>query len=167
MAAAAGVTVLALAVAMPVLEPILAPMLRPTMRDAAARLLFAARVELFVALPLACCIGVMAARRFLSPADIAGSAFAPPGERTAVPLAVLQNTLEQTVLAVVAHLGFAATVRVAELALLPVLAALFCLGRLAFAVGYRHGAGGRAFGFALTFFPTNVALLWAIARTLG
>jgi hypothetical protein len=36
------------------------------------------------------------------------------------------------------------------------LAALFSLGRLAFWIGYRHGAPWRAFGFAVTFYPTVV-----------
>ena len=163
--AAAGVTVVALALAVPVVGPVVGPLL-PRAGDGAGRLLFAFRIMPFVVLPLACCIAVMAMLRFRSPADIAGSAFVPPGERTAVPIAVLQNTLEQTMLAVVAHLGFAATARVGELALLPVLAALFCVGRLCFAIGYRHGAGGRAFGFALTFFPTIATLAWTIVRMM-
>ncbi len=41
----------------------------------------------------------------------------------------------------------------------PCAVSLFLLGRLFFITGYRKGAGGRAFGFALTFYPTVAAYL--------
>jgi uncharacterized membrane protein YecN with MAPEG domain len=44
-------------------------------------------------------------------------------------------------------------------ALVPLLGGLFCGGRVLFWIGYRHGAVGRAFGFALTFYPSVGALL--------
>ena len=72
--------------------------------------------------------------------------------------AVLQNTLEQVVLAVVVHLALASLLRGREMVLIPLLVALFCSGRLAFWIGYRRGAGSRALGFGLTFYPTALAL---------
>ena len=52
-------------------------------------------------------------------------------------------------------------------AVVPVAAILFVIGRIAFAAGYGGGAPARAFGFALTFYPTvvmivacAVALVW-------
>ncbi len=48
--------------------------------------------------------------------------------------------------------------------LIPLLVALFCLGRAAFWAGYAKGAGGRAFGFATTFYPSLFA--WVLAAVL-
>lgn len=44
---------------------------------------------------------------------------------------------------------------------IPAAVLLFVIGRITFAVGYAGGAVARAFGFALTFYPT--ALLTAVA----
>jgi uncharacterized membrane protein YecN with MAPEG domain len=46
------------------------------------------------------------------------------------------------------------------------LSALFVVGRIAYWIGYPQGAGARAFGFALTFYPTIMALLAALVFTL-
>ena len=70
--------------------------------------------------------------------------------RLAVPAAVLQNSLEQTVLAVGAHLILATVLQGEEMILLPVLVVLYLIGRVLFAIGYAKGAGARAFGMALT-----------------
>lgn len=43
---------------------------------------------------------------------------------------------------------------------------LFSIGRWLFAAGYARGAGARALGFALTFYPTVAALLVALYRSL-
>jgi hypothetical protein len=51
-----------------------------------------------------------------------------------------------------------------------VIAALVCLfaaGRLLFWAGYRRGAKGRAFGFALTFYPSALALLASTIAALA
>ncbi len=79
--------------------------------------------------------------------------------------AVLQNTLEQVVLAVVAHLGLAAVLEGSG-PLIVALVVLFCIGRALFWAGYAKGAAARALGFALTFYPSAFALLIAIAVTL-
>lgn len=49
-----------------------------------------------------------------------------------------------------AHLTLAALLRGNELVLIPLLIALFMVGRIAFAFGYAKRASGRAFGMALT-----------------
>lgn len=50
--------------------------------------------------------------------------------------------------------------------MLAALVLLFVTGRVAFAVGYPHGAPGRSFGFGLTVYSTMAAmagaLLWAL-----
>jgi hypothetical protein len=132
----------------------------------AERLAFALRVDVVVLLWLLAAIANVGNRRFLSRDDIQGAGFYPPSEGLAVPVAILQNTLEQTVLAIGAHLVLATLLLGQELVVLPLLALLFCIGRAAFWVGYRSGAGGRAFGFALTFFPTVAAYGLAIILLL-
>src|SRR3990167_9061793 len=65
----------------------------------ADRLAYALKADLPVFLWLAARVRAVASIRFRSGADRPGSAFAAPSARLAVPAAVLQNSLEQTVLA--------------------------------------------------------------------
>jgi hypothetical protein len=93
--------------------------------------------------------------RFFSDADRPGMGLTDaPGPALKIKLANLQNTLEQVVLAALAHLAYAASAPADRLAILPLFVALFSLGRVAFMLGYRFGAPGRAFGFGLSFGPT-------------
>ena len=52
----------------------------------------------------------------------------------------------------------------APLRLLPVLVGLFVVGRVAFWIGYHQSPLSRAFGFATTFYPTVVVLVWVAWR---
>lgn len=109
------------------------------------------------ALVLACLvisIGLLARHRFFTPADIDGSGLTAGTDRARVLQAVLQNTLEQVVIAVLAHLLWTAATPAGWYPAVPVAAVLFVAGRICFAYGYRGGAPARAFGFALTFYPT-------------
>ena len=126
------------------------------------RLAFAIKVDLFVALWLIICVGNVANIRFYSSQDIKGSAFTEPSEKISSALGFLQNTLEQVVLAMMAHMALSVLLNGSELILIPLLAALFTAGRVAFWLGYRGGASARAFGFGTTFFPTVAAYLLAI-----
>lgn len=108
-------------------------------------------------LALVYCIAVIARKRFFHTDVIGGAAYDKPGSEVAVDKAVLQNTLEQTVLAVVAYNGLAAIAPGLGPILLPALVSLFLLGRILFIHGYSKGAGGRSLGFALTFYPTLAA----------
>jgi hypothetical protein len=115
------------------------------------------------ALALVWCIADIARKRFFHADVIGGAAYDYPGSEIAVDKAVLQNTLEQTVLAVVAYNGLTAAVPRLGPVLLPALVGLFLLGRVFFVGGYRKGAGGRALGFGLTFYPTVAAYLIFVA----
>ncbi|MBD1547521.1 MAPEG family protein [Roseibium aggregatum] len=107
-------------------------------------------------------IGSLARHRFFSADDIDGSGLT-TGTATAHQLqAVLQNTLEQTVLAAIAYLAYALLAPASWLILLPAGAGLFLIGRILFWQGYGSGAPGRAFGFALTFYSTIFIALPAI-----
>lgn len=127
-----------------------------------SRLAYALRADLFVIAWVALGVIAVARIRFDSPADMAGSGLSQPSERIAVPRAILQNTLEQAVFAVVVHLALATLLRPDEMRVIPAAVLLFCLGRAAFWLGYRHGAAARAFGFAATFWPTVACLALAL-----
>lgn len=114
------------------------------------RIAFTLKAGILMFLWLAGCVGAVSRGRFYSPADIRGSAFGTPSPAIGIRAAVLQNSLEQTVLAFGAHLTLAALLRGTELVLIPLLIALFMVGRIAFAFGYAKRASGRAFGMALT-----------------
>ena len=158
MAGALAVAVVALGVGVAVTGPLVPPL--PRLED---RLAYALRCDLFVVAWLAAGIAAVARARFLSPGDIGGAGFGVPGSGVVVARAVLQNTLEQVVFAVTVHLVLATLLRGREMVVLPLLAALFCAGRLAFWMGYQGGAGSRAFGFGLTFYPSVLALGLALA----
>lgn len=133
----------------------------------AARLQAALRADLFVVPWLAAAIANVARLRFGSIEDIAGSSAGAGSQPVRDAVAILQNTAEQVVLAVLTHLVCAA-VLARPTAMLIALAALFCAGRALFWVGYKRGAAGRAFGFALTFYPTVAALgIAAVVLLLG
>ena len=119
--------------------------------------LSAPEASAFAALALVFCIGGIARKRFFHTDVIGGAAFDKPGGEVAVGKAVLQNTLEQTMLAALAYNGLAAVLPSAAPVLLPVLVSLFLIGRILFIAGYAKGAGHRALGFALTFYPTVAA----------
>lgn len=116
----------------------------------ADRIAFALKWDLPVFLWLAGCVRAVASQRFREPADRKGAAYGEPTPRLAIRAAILQNSLEQTVIAVGAHLILATVLHGSELILIPLLVILYLVGRVAFAVRYSHGAAARAFGMALT-----------------
>jgi hypothetical protein len=115
---------------------------------------------LFPGIVMALMVGRIAVRRFFDDDALEGAGFA-PGSGAEIDARVLQNTFEQLVLA---------------LALWPVtgfiLAAngpgvILCLGigfalmRGLYWIGCHMSPLLRAFGFAATFYPTVMALIWA------
>lgn len=156
MAAALVLTILALgAAAVTDHEPL----------PSAERLRIAMTADVLVVAWLAAAIANVARLRFFSEQDIAGSSTETSTVEVRRAGAILQNTLEQVVLAVTAHMIVAASFPHAR-TLIVTLACLFAIGRLLFWIGYRHGARARAFGFALTFYPSVLALIASAARLL-
>lgn len=103
-------------------------------------------------------IARLAAHRFRTPPDLDGSGLTSGTDRARLLQALLQNTLEQVVLALPVYAAWGV---VAPARLLPVMVAaavFFLVGRILFFWGYARGASGRALGFALTFYPTVVLL---------
>ncbi len=112
-------------------------------------------------------IGNVARLRFLSPANIdAGSADPSTSPTLRSSTAVLQNTLEQGVLAVIVYAA-AALMLSAPSAMLIAATMLFSIGRLLFWAGYRRGAEARALGFGLTFYPTVGIIMALLTDIVG
>lgn len=161
MLAALAVSLAVLAGAVWWQPPALTPLLAP-----AQQILFTLQWDAGILLCLLFAIGTLARHRFLTPADIDGGGLSAGTDRAREYQAILQNTLEQAVIAVLAHLLWTAAMPRAWLAAIPAAVALFVLGRILFTLGYRRGAAARAFGFALTFYPTVLLTLAALATLL-
>lgn len=110
-------------------------------------------------------IGLLARHRFFTPDDIDGGGLTKGTPQAQVLQSTLQNTLEQTVLAVSVHAIWAVTMPHTWQAAVPAAAILFLVGRVLFWRGYARGAPARALGFALTFYP-SVAMVLLIVGTL-
>jgi uncharacterized membrane protein YecN with MAPEG domain len=137
---------------------------RPT--DAADRLAFAFRCEMATGFVLWAMIARVGAMRYFSSQDIGGVGRNPESVRIAQARAALQNSVEQSLLAIIAHVALALALPSDRMAFVFALICLFVVGRIAFWIGYPKGAAARAFGFALTFYPTIMALLAAFVLTI-
>lgn len=135
--------------------------------NTADRMAFALQADLVIFLWLAGCVRAVSKGRFHSPADIRGSASGPPSPAIKIRSAVLQNSLEQTVLVVGAHLILATVLRGPELRVIPLLAVLYLVGRVTFAWGYARRPVGRAFGMAVTGASTAAGYALAIGLLLA
>lgn len=124
------------------------------MEEPGARLAWALKWALLPVLTLMVAIMRVANYRFSSPEDINGSGLTDGTPEVRVLRAVLQNTLEQAVLAIAAYAIWAVVMPYRWLRLIPIAAVLFVCGRVLFARGYAQGAPGRATGFGLTAYPT-------------
>jgi hypothetical protein len=122
------------------------------------------------AIPLALVLIVAVQRvssgRYRSAADNRGAAFSPPSHLIAIDAAFLQNTIEQVFITVIGLLAWASVAPVDLLVLVPTASILFVVGRIAFRIGYPHGAGARAFGMALTAIPGLLACVGASVFSL-
>lgn len=99
-------------------------------------------------------VALLARHRFFSPADIDGGGLSEGTPTARLLQSLIQNTLEQAVLAIPAYGAWLWLAPEGRRGLVIVCAGLFGLGRLLFFLGYRFGAPARALGFTLTFYPT-------------
>lgn len=118
-----------------------------------------AATSLLTAIPLLYCIGRLAKHRFFSPEDIIGSGFSDGTPKAKLLQAMLQNTLEQTLLASLSYAGWCFLAPASWGAAPAVAVILFLVGRFAFFAGYERGAAARSFGFALTFYPSAAIIV--------
>ena len=134
----------------------------------AQRISVAIKSTSLVATCLAIAIGRLAKHRFLTPEDIDGGGLQPGSSRALLLQSLLQNTLEQSVLAVIVYTAWAVTMPSAWLSVVPLAAVSFAVGRILFFAGYGRGAPSRAAGFALTFYPSvGMLVCTALAEILG
>lgn len=132
--------------------------------NTASAIAHAAQWDMLLVSWLAANIAMLARHRFFTPADIDGGGLSDGTPSAKILQSVLQNTLEQVVLAFCTHLIWAATMPWRWQAAIPTAAMLFFLGRVLFWRGYARGAPARALGFALTFYPTVVMLAAVVGR---
>lgn len=109
-------------------------------------------------------IGRLARHRFFTPDDIDGAGLTEGTVKAKLLQALLQNTLEQTMLAILVYSSWALLMPGTWLSVIPLAALSFAIGRILFFFGYTRGAPSRATGFALTFYPSALMLLCVIYR---
>lgn len=126
-----------------------------TMLDA---LVFTLRANLFIVLWVVLAVGLVSHARRQSTADIGAAAFGVPSESIRIKTAFLQNTLEQSFVAIGVQLVFSTLFAGPLLSLVVVAVVLFSVGRVTFYRGYPRGAAARAFGMVTTVLPTLVIL---------
>ena len=144
-----------------------APMAVSAEASAGERLAFAIGADAFIALWLAISIGLLARHRFFTPEDIDGGGLTRGSETANVLQSTLQNTLEQSVLAVLTHLAWSILMPVSWIAAIPAAVLLFLCGRVLFVRGYRGGAPSRAVGFALTYYPSVLMLVFVVVAAVS
>ncbi len=108
--------------------------------------------SVFALLPGVIMICVVAAQR-LDPNMFVGR-MAKPNSSLDINTRFILNTFEQFTAYFIAHGALALYTPITEARTLPILTALFLLGRILFWIGYHRNPLLRAFGFGLTFYPT-------------
>lgn len=116
---------------------------------------------LFPGLVMAAMIGRIAQRRFFDDAIIDGDPFT-PHSAAEIDARVLQNTVEQIVLALALWPVAGHLLAVDGPGVVLTLGIGFAIARLLFWVGYHISPPLRAFGFAATFYPTIMVVIWAV-----
>ena len=78
----------------------------------------------------------------------------------------MQNTLEQSVIFILANFALLSVVDLQNITLLPLLAVIFMFGRILFLLGYLYNPIARAPGFALTFYPSVLSIFYTLFKIL-
>ena len=117
---------------------------------------------IILALCLTFSIGRLAKHRFFSPDELDGKGLRTDSDRAILLQSLLQNTLEQSVLAAFVYGTWTFVMPSAWLSVVPLAALSFALGRVLFFAGYRRGAVGRALGFTMAFYPSVLMLICTV-----
>jgi uncharacterized membrane protein YecN with MAPEG domain len=157
----AGLVITLLALTLAVVAP---PRALLPEQEVSAALVQALKWAVLLVACLTVSIAVLARHRFFTAADIDGGGLSEGTSEAQLLQSILQNTLEQAVLALSVHVIWAAAMPQTWQAAVPAAAILFLLGRLLFWRGYGRGAPARALGFALTFYPSVIMLLLVVGR---
>lgn len=107
-------------------------------------------------------VGRLAGHRFFTPEDIEGGGLSAGTAKARLLQSLIQNTLEQVVLAVIAYGAWLWLMPGERAGLVIICAIMFAIGRLLFFAGYSRGAPWRALGFTMTFYPTVGLYLFLI-----
>ena len=126
----------------------------------ADRIALVLKDAVFALLPGVIGICIVAAQR-LNPSMFVGQT---PKANSAVDInnRFILNTFEQFTAYFVANAGLAMYCPPEEARSLPLLTALFVMGRILFWIGYHKNPYLRAFGFGITFYPTVAAFAWLV-----
>ena len=114
----------------------------------------------WILLPPLCLLGAilnMVFFRLHSPSDI-DAGLLEPTKIARINQSIIQNTLEQTVLAIPIYILSTFFLPNNHLIRIPIASCLFFIGRISYMIGYSSGAPGRVVGFALTIIPTILLL---------
>jgi hypothetical protein len=104
-------------------------------------------------------IGRLAKHRFFTPEDIDGGGLSTGTQQANVLQSLLQNTIEQSLLATLVYFAWSIVMPATWLSVVPIAALSFGVGRLLFFRGYKGGAASRAIGFTLSFYPSIIMLI--------
>ncbi len=103
-------------------------------------------------------VGRLAKYRFFHAEDIDGSGLTEGSEKAKLLQSLLQNTLEQWIIALSVYVMWCMLMPAKWLSSVLLCSVLFAVGRLLFFAGYSKGAAHRAIGFTLCFYAS--ILLW-------
>lgn len=134
--------------------------------DLGSRIAVAIQWSLLPAICLAVSVGRLAKHRFFTPEDIDGSSATEGTQHAKVLQSLIQNTLEQSLLAALIYLAWSVMMPANWLSVVPLAAIAFAVGRVLFFVGYGKGAPSRAIGFTLAFYPSVGMLICLVFFTL-
>jgi hypothetical protein len=126
----------------------------------ADRLALVIKCAVIAIIPGVIAICIVAAQR-LNPSMFVGQV-PKPNSPVDINTKFILNTFEQFTAWFIAMAGLAMYCPIEEARTLPILTALFVLGRILFWVGYHKNPYLRAFGFGTTFYPTVVAYFWLV-----
>jgi len=140
----------------------LCPSLPRVGEDVPARLSLWLACSALAAFWLLISVGRLAGHRFFTPQDIDGGGLTQGSDQARLLQSLIQNTLEQLVLATIAYGAWLWLMPGGRAGLVILCAILFSIGRLFFFAGYARGAPWRALGFTLTFYPTVGLYLFLI-----
>lgn len=130
------------------------PRLPPVPADPDGRIALWLACALIAAVWLLVAVARLAGHRFFTPADIDGGGLTEGTAKAKLLQTLIQNTLEQCLLAIPAYGAWLWLAPSGRGGLIVLCAGCFALGRLLFFAGYARGAPFRALGFTLTFYPT-------------
>lgn len=138
--------------------------LKPPVPPGEASLAHAIKWDTLIIACLAINVALLARHRFFTPDDIDGGGLTKGTPAAQILQSTLQNTLEQTVLALGVHAVWSSVMPLTWQLAVPAASILFIVGRILFWRGYAKGAPARALGFGLTFYPSVVMLLAIVFR---